>query len=195
MKKMPTLFVREFVKKGKKTIKINITEEVEKGCEWALSGKVIAYRKFDGTCCMIEERKLYKRFDYKEGRKLPEGAIPCQDKADEITGHFPHWVECKRDNTDDKYHFEAFDKLIETHNGTYELVGEKINKNKDKIVEKGHVLIPHVGILAFFGIFHNLTFDEIKHHLERNMIEGLILTGEERNQVCKIKRSDFGFEW
>ena len=57
---------------------------------------------------MIKYNILYKRFDYKVGRKLPVGAIPCQEKADEITGHFPHWVKVDENNPSDKYYIQTF---------------------------------------------------------------------------------------
>lgn len=186
MRKMKTLFKREFIKKGKKT-RIIIHDEVQEGCEWVLNGEGKATRKWDGTCCMIKDGELYKRFDFKPGRKLPDGAIPCQEKADEITGHFPHWVKCDRQNTSDKWFFEAFNNN-KIEDGTFELVGEKINGNKDNI--EGHLLIRH----GIDNIQVERNFEGIKNYLEQNKIEGLVFH-RENGEVCKIKRTDFGFDW
>ena len=103
MKKMPTLFIREFENHRVS----RCLNEVNKNCEWVINGEGYATEKIDGTCCMIKDNKIYRRFDYKKGRNLPKGAIPCQEKADETTGHFPHWVLCKEDNPADKWHIKA----------------------------------------------------------------------------------------
>lgn len=45
MRKIPTLFVREFLPNHK----ILITDQVTPGCEWVLAGEGVATRKLDGT--------------------------------------------------------------------------------------------------------------------------------------------------
>jgi hypothetical protein len=94
---MKTLFIRNYIDKHS----FVLTSEVTEGCEWVLLGEGISTRKYDGTCCLIKNGEIYKRFDYKEGRVLPINAIPCQKKPDEITGHFPHWVKCSGYNPSD----------------------------------------------------------------------------------------------
>ena len=86
--------------------------------------KVGQQKKIDGTCCLIKDGKIYRRYDYKKGRTLPQGAIPCQEAPDPITGHFPHWLLCT----------------------------------------------------------------------ENDPIEGIVFYRGNR-EMCKIKRSDFGFKW
>lgn len=90
MKKMKSLFKREFENGNI----VKCLNEVEQECQWVINGEGYATEKLDGTCCLIEDGKIYRRFDYKVGRKLPPNAIPCQEKADEVTGHFPHWLLC-----------------------------------------------------------------------------------------------------
>ena len=89
---------------------------------------------------MIKENKLYRKFDYKKVRKLPDNAIPCQDKPEPITGHFLHWVECSKFNPNDKYHIYAFNKKDVWENGTYELIGLHFQGNPynldDDILER-----------------------------------------------------------
>ena len=58
-----------------------LKNKVEKGCEWVINGEGVATRKYDGTCCLIQDNKIYGRYDYKEGRTLPINAIPCQEKG------------------------------------------------------------------------------------------------------------------
>lgn len=187
MKKMKSLFIRNFNKQD-----VSITTEVQEGCEWVLEGEGIATRKYDGTCCLVIGNNIYKRFDYKKGRNLPEGAIPCQLEADSITGHFPHWVICSDTNPADKYHLIAFNAQKDNlYDGTYELCGEHFQSNIDKIVEKGDILIKH-GI----DILENVprTFEGIKEYLKTHEIEGIVFH-RQNGDLCKIKRSDFGFFW
>lgn len=189
MKKMKTLFKRTF--EGHNVA--NTLNEVTEGCEWVIDGEGIATRKIDGTCCLIQDGKVYARFDYKPGRKLPEGAIPCQDKADEITGHFPHWVEVK-DQPQYKWHKEAFEDAIKNgellENGTYELIGVHFQGNPEH-VEKGDKLVRHGSI-----VLDNVprTFAGIKEYLRSNEMEGIVFH-RENGDMCKIKRTDFNFEW
>jgi len=190
MIKIPTLFKREFIKEGRRTVDIITHNEVTEGCEWVLEGEGVAYIKLDGTCCLIQDGKLYKRFDYKKGRKLPEGAIPCQEKADEITGHFPHWVKCD-DKPDDKWHMKAFKDTRGLSDGTYELIGEHFNGNKQMV--GGDLFIKHDSDVILIKNPPR-TFNEIKRYLENSQMEGIVFH-RGNGDMCKIKRSDFGFEW
>lgn len=188
MEKIPTLFVRQFDEKGKAIFPI--TSEITNGCEWVLDGEGIATRKWDGTCCLIQDGEIYKRFDYKVGRTLPDGAIPCQEKADENTGHFPHWVKCDANNPADKWHIKAFEKQLDLPTGTYELCGVHFQKNVDGLCDDGDVLIPH----GKESLEVERTFEGIRSYLEQNEIEGIVFH-RGNGEMCKIKRSDFGFSW
>ena len=108
MKKIPTLFVKLYDDKGRY---IGISRNVTPGMEWVLNGEGIATIKYDGACCAIIGGKFYKRFDAKNGRKIPDGAIPCQETPDPITGHWPHWVAVDSNNPADKW-FVEIDKRI-----------------------------------------------------------------------------------
>ena len=185
MKKMPTLFERQF--ENYQIIKC--LNKVHEGCEWVLNGEGYATEKLDGTCCMIKSNQLYRRYDYKEGRILPEGAIPCQNKKDFITGHWPHWILCDRNNPQDKYHFEAFDRQEKWDDGTYELIGlheqgNPYNLDTDILEKHGLRILEHVP----------RTFEELKKYLEKNYIEGIVFY-RGNGEMCKIKRTDFGFKW
>lgn len=186
MKKIKTLFVRVFDDKHKPTV----TEAIEAGCEWVLNGEGKATRKYDGTCCLIKDGEIYKRYDFKPGRKLPVGAIPCQEAADEFTGHFPHWVKCDPSNPADKWHIQAFVKRVNVEDGTYELVGEHFQSNIDGVVQSGDVLVRHGATVLDV----ERTFEGIKNYLRDNEIEGIVFH-RENGEMCKIKRSDFGFNW
>lgn len=66
MKKIPTLFKREFQDHHV----ISISSEVSSpGFAWVLAGEGIATEKIDGTCCAIIDGKFNKRYDAKKNEK------------------------------------------------------------------------------------------------------------------------------
>ena len=187
MKKIPSLFIREFEGHNIKSI----TNQVTPGCEWVLNGEGIATEKYDGTCCLIQDNKLYKRYDAKQGKQPPEGAIPCQPEPDPITTHWPHWVEVKEDKPDDKWYIEAWNRLNKENleNGTYELCGPHFQTNPynleaDTFFKHGDKVLENVP----------RTFEGIKDYLNTHYIEGIVFH-RENGDMCKIKRTDFGFIW
>lgn len=188
MKKIPTLFKREF-ESGKV---VGITNEVYPGMEWVLEGKGEATFKWDGSCCAVINGIFYKRFDAKPGRKIPEGAIPCCE-PDPVTGHHPHWVCVDFNSSGDKWFAKAYNNYCEAAkhapaDGTYEAIGLHFNGNPYGL--SGDVLIFHGDVIVSCG----RSFDEIREYLRTNILEGIVfwLDGEPK---CKIKRTDFGFDW
>ena len=200
MKKILTLFKRVF--DGHKIV--DVLPEITEGCEEAfLHGE--ATLKWDGSCCAVINGELYRRYDAKKGKPVPDGAIKCQEEPDPITGHLPCWVKCDRNNPADKWFWSAYDSTlslikrrlsdldflsdsIRLSDSTYEAVGEHFQGNPYNL--SSECLAPH-GVIK---INIERTFDGIKKFLAENYIEGIVfwLDGE---PVCKIKRSDFGFEW
>lgn len=185
MKKIPTLFVRVFDEKRHRTI----TREVTKGLEWVLEGEGLATEKIDGSCSAIINDHFYKRYDAKWNRKAPEGAIPCCE-PDPITGHWPHWVLVDENKSCDKWYVAAYKN---TENllgeGTYEAIGPHFQGNpyhldKDILVKHGMHILPDVP----------RDFDGIKEYLSTHNMEGIVFWKDDKPQ-CKIKRSDFHFEW
>ncbi len=180
MKKISTLFMKSPYNLGRVINELNLTHQ------WVLDGQAIATRKFDGTSCSIIGGELYKRFDLRKGRSLPEGAIPCQE-ADEKSGHHPHWVKCSRNEKSDKWHFQAFDKLVSKQDGTYELCGEKIQGNPEGL--EGHELILHGSEIL---VIPDLSFEGIRNFLEKEDIEGVVFHHKTDGRMCKIRKKDFG---
>lgn len=191
MKKIPTLFVRIF--DGRKNT--GITREIAPGCEEAFLHGVPTI-KHDGACCAIIDGVFYKRYDAKNGKKPPEGALPCCD-PDPITGHWPHWVKVDHNRPEDKWFCEAYRNTLNAasglfgclEEGTYEAVGPHFQGNPYKF--RGDVLFKH----GLNVVKIERTFDGVKQWLELNEDhEGLVfwLRGK---PVCKIKRSDFGLPW
>lgn len=207
MKKIPTLFERVY--ENHKVV--DCLPNVTAGMEWVLAGDGIATVKIDGSCCAIINGEFYKRYDAKKGRKVPEGAIKCQEEPDLITGHFPCWVKCDRNNPADKWFWAAYDSLINVKKDckvlsfgttkvslnedlldaeikTYEAVGEHFQGNPYNL--SGDMLVRHGEAV----IEVERTYEGIKQFLSKNYIEGIVFWKDGQPQ-CKIKRSDFGFDW
>lgn len=186
MKKISTLFKKDPNDLGR------VINEVNPENEWVFESG-IATRKFDGTACAIINGELYKRYDVKKGRQIPDGAIPCQE-ADEITGHHPHWVKCKREDKSDRYHFDGFDlrkSINQVKDGTYELCGPKVQANPEKLSE--HHLIEHGSdILAIPAL--DMNFDGLKQYLSDTDIEGIVFHDTATGRMCKLRKSDFGIK-
>jgi hypothetical protein len=181
MRKISTLFKKDTNNLGRVINEVNLEHE------WVFNYG-IPTRKFDGTSCAIIDGELYKRFDLKKGRTLPPNAIPCQE-ADKITGHHPHWVKCQRNDQSSKYHFMAFDELENKLDGTYELCGEKVQGNPEKI--KGHKLIKHGCEVLDIKDF---SFDSLRAFLETTDIEGIVFYHLTDERMCKIRKTDFGIK-
>lgn len=187
MKKISTLY-----KKNPDNLKL-IINEINPENKWVFDGEAIPTRKYDGTACAIIEGLLYKRYDVKKGRSIPEGAIPCQE-ADEITGHHPHWLLCNENEPGDKYFFEGLNSLKkngEVEDGTYELIGEKVQGNPEKVI--GHQLIKHGDDILDLP---EIEFESLKKYLinPENDIEGIVFHHKIDGRMCKLRKSDFGIK-
>lgn len=185
MKKIPTLFVREFISKNEFILK----EEVTPGFNWVLDNEGVATVKIDGSCTAIIDGRFYKRYDAKQGKKVPVGAIPCSN-PDPVTGHYPHWVLVNPLDNSSKWYYDAYlntdnDLLVD---GTYEAIGPHFQSNPYHL-EKD-ILVRH-GIEV---VEVERTFQGIKDYLKTHYIEGLVFWKDNEPQ-CKIKRRDFGFSW
>jgi hypothetical protein len=184
MKKISTLYKKE------PTDLSRVTNEIDPENAWVVNEPLfaIATRKYDGAACAIIDGQLYKRYDVKKGKSVPEFAIPCQD-PDAITGHWPHWLLCSHDRPEDKWFFEGFNNLADKVDGTYELCGPKCQGNPEKFEQ--HTLVKHgADILQLF----DLRFDGIKEYLLENDIEGIVFHHHIDGRMCKIRKSDFGIK-
>ena len=186
MRKIPTLFERVFDNHRKVDILPNVTA----GMEWVMQGEGVATEKYDGSCCAIIEGEYYKRYDAKQGKIPPAGAIPCC-KPDPITGHWPHWIKVDRNNKSDIWHIAAYDHSYgETlEDGTYEVIGPHFRNNPYELNED--ILVRH-GEKVLRDVPRS--FEGIREYLREHNIEGIVFWKDGTPQ-CKIKRSDFGFAW
>lgn len=180
MKKIPTAFVRD------PNTKL-ITPEFTPGCHTFVKWGTPTV-KIDGTSCMFRGGVLYRRHTLKKGKTAPENFEEAQGEPDPITGQWPGWIPVGT-GTEDQWHREALLTIHCPINGTYELIGPKIQGNSYDMTE--HRLVLH-GNQWLFG--HPETFDEICKYLEDCIIEGIVWWYK-NEPVCKVKRTDFGFAW
>lgn len=194
MKKIPTLFVRTYLAEGNHTVAPTVTP----GLEWVLEGEGVATLKWDGTAVYYDGKKWYKRYDAKKGKKPPEGAIPCQEAPDPVTGHWPHWTPVDRTKKEDQYIVEAIDNYVkeewfvngDSGIGSYEAIGPKIQANPYTL--KSHILRKH-GALQIPDFPRD--FDGMREYLKKHhYMEGVVFW-KDGEPKCKIKRTDFGFDW
>lgn len=205
MKKIISLFKRNY--QGNRLV----YDEVVPGAEWVLAGEGVATIKFDGTCCMVKEGKLYKRYDRKlsksKARRLkrdksyapqiedykppPPAWIAAEPEPNRHTGHWPGWLPVSPHAPEDKWHREAWERDgVFLEDGTYELLGPKIQGNphqreRHSLVRHGQeILIPQPP-RDFVGL---------KEWLDKNRMEGIVWHHPDGRMV-KIKRRDFGFDW
>lgn len=184
MKKISTLFKKDPKDLGR------VINEVNAENQWVFDGEGIPTRKFDGTASAIIDGELYKRYDVKKGRQVPEGAIPCQE-PDAITGHHPHWLKCDRNKAEDKYFFIGFDALDKKVDGTYELCGERVQGNPEHI--DAHQLIRHGSEVLKVD---DISYAGLKAYLSNPIvdIEGIVFHHKSDGRMCKIRKSDFGIK-
>lgn len=183
MQKIISLFQRNY--EGDRQVR----DEVTPGAEWVIAGEGVATRKWDGTCCMMKDDQLYKRYDAKKGKTPPVGFIPAQE-PDPITGHWPGWIKVSDSAKEDQWFREGFvnTDINNIDDGTYELCGPKINGNPESL-EK-HILIPH-GLNHIHHLI--IDFKHISHFLSIAGIEGIVWHHPDGRMV-KIKAKDFGIK-
>lgn len=188
MKKIPTIFDRDWAGDRSRVVDVPHPD-----CGWVFAGEGWATRKIDGTCCMVRGGVLFKRREASASALLSK-PIPNFEVAehDSVTDKVVGWVPVS-DGPEDRWHREAFEHLHDRQDGTYELVGPKIQGNPEGYVE--HALIPHNGpLLAFIGEEEpERDFQSLKEWLAIRDIEGLVFHHSD-GRMAKIKRRDFGLD-
>lgn len=178
MKKIISLFQRNY--DGDCLVR----DEVMPGAEWVIAGEGTATQKLDGTCCLYEDGKLWKRrtLRLRKGKNVPDGFRPATE-VDPNTGIQQGWVPVE---PTDKYHMEALERQDLLYEGTYELVGPKVQGNPEGYGM--HVLCRHG---ATFLHDAPRTYDGLKAYFEGENIEGVVWHHRDGRMV-KIKAKDFG---
>jgi len=195
MKKIISLFQRNY--DGDRLVR----NEVVSGAEWVISGEGQATRKWDGTCCMVRDGKLYKRYEVKPGGTAPANFESAND-VDENTGKQQGWLPVG-DGPEDKWHREAWESMTlhDIHgkplrnappvyfaDDTYELLGPKVQGNPEG--RQRHELVKHGDYLLRDC---PRDFDAIRDYLGGQDIEGIVWHHPDGRMV-KIKAKDFGLK-
>lgn len=181
MRKIPTIFERDW--DGDRSRVLNVPAP---GCEWVISGEGIATRKYDGTCCLVRDGALYKRHEVKPGKAAPEGFEAVEHDSE--TGKTVGWIPVG-DGPEDRWHQEAWRGLEHAPpDGTYELVGPKIQGNPEGFA--GHVLVEHAAAERYI-VPRN--YDGILDLLSEMDVEGFVFHHPD-GRMAKIKARDFGIK-
>lgn len=184
MRKIISLFQRNY--DGDRLVR----DEVVPGAEWVLAGEGVATRKWDGTCCLISEGCIWKRYEVKKGKTAPLGFV-ATGPVDPVTGKTQGWMTVG-DGPDDKWHREALvnddAEPIDYEDGTYELVGPKIQGNPDRFIT--HYLMRHGEDVIPDA---PRTFIGLRHYLDMHDMEGIVWHRDNGDMV-KIKAKDFGLK-
>ena len=184
MNKIPTLFARNH-----ETDHL-VRDELNPDAEWVAAGEGEATVKLDGTCCMVKMGKLYRRYEVKKGKPTPADFEPAA-ATDPITGKTVGWRPVG-DDPGDKWHREAWetwtDNDVARSDGTYELIGPKVQKGVEGVLQ--HILVPHGNTIIFQA---PRTFDAIRQFLSEVNIEGVVWHHPD-GRMAKIKAKDFGMK-
>lgn len=181
MKKIPTIFERDW--NGDKS---RVMDKINPAAQWVFDGDGVPTRKLDGTACMVRDGKLYKRREIKDGQPVPPEFETVD--IDNRDGTGVGWMPVT-DAPEDRFHREAF-KGYEW-DGTYELVGPKVQGNPEHFDE--HTLVPHsISRLRIYWPLER-TFDGLRSYLAANNVEGIVFHHPD-GRMAKIKGKDFGFK-
>lgn len=186
MKKIATIFERDWDGDRSRVLPIPTP-----GCEWVFAGEGNALRKYDGTAVMVKDSYPFKRLELRGGKAKPENFIQVDD--DMNTGKVVGWIPVGT-GPDDKWHREAFLNYTNEQggsvaDGTYELVGPKIQGNPEGYSE--HTLVRH----DFAEGVGNLdrTYQGIRDFLAVSHWEGIVFHHPD-GRMAKIKGRDFGLK-
>lgn len=200
MRKIPTLFVRDQQTKL-------VTPTVNPECQWVLDGQGVGTRKLDGTCCRVQDGKLFKRHEVKHRGNAKEGwqpflnypagweaAAPLDPETGKEQGLVP-----VGDGPEDRWHREAWaawqesqkyaDECYVGGDGTYELCGPKVQGNPERF--DSHVLMEHDTADRLPDAPRD--FAGLREYLRTHDVEGIVWHRDNGDMV-KIKKRDFGIK-
>lgn len=215
MKKIPTLFVRDYSNGG------FVIPEVNPVAEWVMEDAYPAHRKYDGVCTGFFPTV---KGEVRINKDIGSGEV---DKAEDISGiwmirrevkqgwEFPDnfeieqfdpqtkktfgWVPIQ-ESSYYKYFLDALDDLKEAPTfGTYELCGPKINGNPEnfktqKLVNHEQTeLISNIHVLDFHEMSVEDAYEALKETLDYMPIEGVVWRSAQHGMV-KLKKKDFRYE-
>ena len=185
MKKIPTLFEREFENHRIVRILPNISPDLA----WVMAGEGVATIKWDGACCAVINGVFYKRYDAKTWES-PFRPTPSSVRRTQTLSQVTCLVGClvTDPSPSDKWFWDAYDRMDSVPDGTYEAIGPHFRANPYNL--DADVLKPHGKDIVEL----DRSFEGIRTYLETHVIEGIVFWKDGQPR-CKIKRKDFGFPW
>ena len=185
MKKIPTIFERDW--DGDRS---RVLDKPHPVCNWVFDGEGVATVKLDGTCCMVRDGKLYKRRELGQHHKTPLHFELVS--TDHDTGKRVGWLPVHA-GPEDQYHLEAF--RADLPDGTYELVGPKIQGGVEKRYKQHHLVAHNDPYLVVDRWFNDppRTFSGLLEWFKDKDIEGLVFHHPD-GRMAKIKKRDFGLK-
>jgi len=184
VQKIPTLFKRDPEDMRK------VLPEITPGCEWVLAGEGVPTRKYDGTCCMLDEHgEWWARREVKLGKQAPPNFQASEH--DETTGKTVGWIPM-HDSDFKKWHAEAiensklFSGAVFPFLRTYELCGPKVNGNPEGF--ENHRLVSHDAHGAFEMLLVRKPCSSGKTNRSRLMTS---VWHHPDGRMAKLKRRDF----
>lgn len=183
MRKIPTLFVRDFEHDPR-----YVTRDVSPGCEWVLEGEGQATRKYDGTCVMFDGDHWWARREVKKDKAAPASFVEVGH--DEETGKTVGWEPIGQSSFA-RYHAEALadedgGPFEHYPAGTYELVGPKVNGDPEGY--GFHALILHAYAEKLSEAPRD--FDSLAAWLHDRPYEGIVWHHPD-GRMAKLKKRDF----
>lgn len=191
MRKIPTLFVRDFSNDR------CVIDRVTEGCEWVIEGEGIVTRKWDGTCVLWDGTEWLARRQIKPGKPEPAGFV--LQEFDEETGKRvgwepaaqSPWVKLLAEAVTNTFIIDsAAFNLAGPPVGTYELCGPSINGNPEMLA--AHKLIKH-GEDVLVGL-DDRTYSGCIEALGQLEVEGFVFyrrLHDPDSGMVKIKTKDF----
>lgn len=177
MRKIPTIFDRDWDGNRQVVAKPN------PAAEWVFAGEGVPTRKLDGTSVMVREGRRFRRRELRAGEKQPDDFEVAS--VDDETGKTVGWVPVG-DGPADRYPREAAGG---GEDGTYELVGPKVQGNPERY--ETHELVRHGA--EVFDPAPPTDHAGLRAWLDGRDVEGVVWHHPD-GRMAKIKLRDFGLK-
>ena len=181
MKKIPTLFERDWTGDRSRVIPV-----VNPACAWVMAGEGVATRKIDGTCCLIRDGRLHKRFETKNNPPPDFEEVAFDTETGKRFGWRP-----VGEGPEDRWHREALAACPGLPDGTYELIGPKVQGNPE--ASDTHTLVRHSTEALAFADPPPRNFEGLRAWLTERDVEGIVFHHPD-GRMAKIKGRDFGLK-